>query len=671
MKRIIFFLLFVPTLIAFGQNNNRIIDSLKSELAKTPTDISRVDLLNLLSTENRYANANDQLKYATKAKELAKKINYKKGLATSYYNVGMYYYLTIGDYTAATSNYEQAQVLAQQIGCVDLYRKTLVSLGHTYNMRGNYRIAKKYYDNILKIAVSEKDYKLQSTILDGIGVSFSNQGLYDSATAYGIKSLQIAEKLKDSLMMARVMTNLGRSQVIRKDIDKAMEYFTTALKTATKHNDKSIIAYTLENIGDVWVKTDPKKAIDYFSRSLVLAKELDDVSLVATLYMSLGDIYSGMKDYDKAYNYYKLGIESAKENDDKELTLQLLNSIGLVLIDKKNYQKAIEYLEQALEANNTSGLKIPLSNTYKELAKAYAGLNNYEKAYHYHLLHTTVDSTVFNTDREKAALEITSKYNVEKKVKEILVLRKDNEIKNLQLSNNQLILVATTVICVLLLVICIIFYNKFQAKRKSNEEKEVLLREIHHRVKNNMQIILSILSLEVRKSDDVNAVSFFKESESRIQSMAIIHEMLYQSHNLANISFNDYICQLVDYIFKIYNVNTEKIKYKIDSSDVHLDINTAVPLGLIVNELVCNSLKHAFAKRDSGMITIQLINEKPKEYELVIGDTGVGLPDNFEIKKTTTLGLKLIQTLTKQIEGKLKITSENGVVFSICFKETV
>jgi two-component sensor histidine kinase len=465
------------------------------------------------------------------------------------------------------------------------------------------------------------------------------------------------------------MTNLGRSQMIRNDSDKAMEYFTASLSIATKRNDKSIIAYTLENIGDIWTIKNPKRAIDYFSKALVFANELNDVSLISSLYMSLGDTYNGMKDYNKAYNYYKLGIGIAKENSDKELTVQLLNSIGLVLINKKDYEKAIGYLEQALATNENYGLKIPLSNTYKELSEAYAKLNNYDKAYHYHLLHTTVDSSIFNTERERASVEITSKYNIEKKVKEILVLKKDNEIKNLQLSNNQLILLAAAVICILLLIIFIIFYKKFQIKRKANEEKEVMLREIHHRVKNNMQIILSILSLQARKSNDEKAMSFLKESESRIQSMAIIHEMLYQSHNLANISFNDYICQLVDYIFKIYNVNTDKIKYKVVASAIHLDINTAVPLGLIVNELVCNSLKHAFGNKDTGMIIIQLTNVKPKEYELIISDTGTGLPENFEIKKTNTLGLKLIQTLTKQIEGKLTITSKEGVVFSISFKE--
>lgn len=355
-----------------------------------------MDLLNQLSIENRYANSDDQLKYATKAKELAKKINYKKGLATSYYNVGMYYYSTIGDYTAATSNYEQAQVLAQQIGYLELYRKTLVSLGHTYNMRGNYRIAKKYYDHILKIAIAEKDYKLQATILDGIGISFSNQGLYDSATVYGIKSLRIAEKLKDSL-----------------------------------------------------------------------------------------------------------------------------------------------------------------------------------------------------------------------------------------------------------------------------------LREIHHRVKTNMQIILSILSLQARKTNDQQTIDFIRESKSRIQSMALIHEKLYQSENLASICFENYASQLMDFIYAICKIDKAQIDYKINASDIYIDMNTAVPLGLIINEVVCNSLKHGFNHADLGSINIRLTHVSSNEYKLIISDTGKGLPDNFDIKNSNTLGLKLVQTLTRQIGGELEMGGAKGGLCNIQFKEAI
>ena len=251
------------------------------------------------------------------------------------------------------------------------------------------------------------------------------------------------------------------------------------------------------------------------------------------------------------------------------------------------------------------------------------------------------------------------------------MLKKDNKIKDLQLSNTRLLSIAMVIICLLTVIILLIFYKKFRIKKKSDEEKEILLKEIHHRVKNNMQIILSILNLQARKANDAKITDFVKEGESRIQSMAIIHEKLYQSDNLADISFNEYINQLVEFIYQVYNVDKKKIPYAIDARNIHLDINTAVPLGLIVNELVCNSLKHGFKEKENGSISIQLDQLQLKEYKLTITDTGDGLPENFDIKKASTLGLKLIQTLTRQINGTLEIGDGSGSMFSIYFKEVI
>ena len=400
-----------------------------------------------------------------------------------------------------------------------------------------------------------------------------------------------------------------------------------------------------------------------------MGTELNDKPLIASVYSFLGSTYYDMGDYDKAYDYYKYGLVLAREGDDNSNKVYILNNLGWILNDKKEYKKAIEYLKEALEENKNNDLKLELSETYLALSQAYAGLHDFKNAYEYHMLYSTIDSTIFNKEREQATTEVTSKYNIEKKTKEILVLKKDNKIKDLKLANNRLMLIAAVIIFILTSIILLIFYNKFQIKKKANEEKEVMLREIHHRVKNNLQIILSILNIQARKMNDERIIGFIKESESRIQTMAIIHEKLYQSDNLASISFKEYISELIEFIYTIYNVDREKIKYIVSETDIHLNINTAVPLGLIINELISNSLKHAFQRSESGSILIQLTAIRPKEYELIISDTGSGFPESIDLKKTDTLGLKLIQTLTRQMEGKLIVSGHNGAVFNIQFKE--
>jgi two-component sensor histidine kinase/Tfp pilus assembly protein PilF len=667
-KNLLFLLAFVQTIVVFGQHEMHTIDSLKSELL-VANDTSKVILLNALAKAYQFNETQQFLNYALKAEQLAQQINYKKGEVLALRNIANYY-LTTGDYKTAKLYYEKALVLARKSHSTELYHSLLMDYGSSCLLLGDQKIARKCWDTVLSYATANKNDKLLGKALNKMEKMFASRGTYDSAAFYGIKALEIAEKRKDSIQICNIMTDLGTAELVRKDYEKAMGYFATSLMIANNIKNKALACYNLISIGSVLLeKKENKKAIDYFLKTLTLGKELKDKPLIASAYSSLGSAYYNMGDYDRAYAYYKYALGLARETDDKSSTLYILKNIGFILTSKKKYNEAIGYLEQALKEIKNDGFKVELLSTYSTLAEAYAGLNDFKNAYKYHILYSKVDSIIFNKDRERATAEVTTKYNIEKKAKEILVLKKDNKIKDLQLSNNRLIIIAAIIIFILTSIILLIFYNKFQIKKKANAEKELLLREIHHRVKNNLQIILSILNIQGRKMKDDSMAGFIRESESRIQTMAIIHEKLYQSDNLAQISFKEYISELIDFIYTVYNVDKEKINCTISETDVRLDINMAVPLGLIINELVCNSLKHAFLENESGTILIQLTTTERKTYELIIRDSGKGFPANFDTKKTSTLGLKLIQTLVRQMGGNLTLTNDAGTMALIHFKE--
>jgi two-component system response regulator len=200
---------------------------------------------------------------------------------------------------------------------------------------------------------------------------------------------------------------------------------------------------------------------------------------------------------------------------------------------------------------------------------------------------------------------------------------------------------------------------------KALEEKEVLLKEIDHRVKNNMQIIISLLSLQSRYSEEGEIVEFFKDSINRVKSMAMIHEKVYQSEDLSSIDFEKYIPKLVSGISSSYQTDS-KIKIDININDIHLNIDTAIPCGLIVNELVTNSLKHAF-NNVSGNIIVEMDSDNEEWFTLIVSDNGVGLPDDIDINKA--LGLRLVDTLIKQLDADMKIHKNTGTKFEIKFKE--
>ncbi len=215
-----------------------------------------------------------------------------------------------------------------------------------------------------------------------------------------------------------------------------------------------------------------------------------------------------------------------------------------------------------------------------------------------------------------------------------------------------------------------------RAEEKINaslKEKEVLLREIHHRVKNNLQIISSLLNLQSGYIQDQRALDLFKECQTRVRSMSLIHERLYQSESLSNIKFSEYVKILIDDLFHSYGVDTNNVSYSLDVIDQPIKIDTAIPCGLIVNELISNSLKYAFPGqhllKKKGKINIKLAQEDAGKFILEIADNGIGLPKGFDLRKAETLGLQLVATLVEQLDGKIEIKGNKGAVFTIRFEE--
>lgn len=198
--------------------------------------------------------------------------------------------------------------------------------------------------------------------------------------------------------------------------------------------------------------------------------------------------------------------------------------------------------------------------------------------------------------------------------------------------------------------------------KASLNEKEVLLKEIHHRVKNNLQIVSSMLSLQSSVVDDPAIVAMNHDSQNRVRSMALIHEKLYQSHNLSRIDFSEYVSSLTNVIMSSYT--RSNISVIVDITDIWLDIDMAIPCGLIINELYSNSLKHAFKNRDTGEVYISM-SQKGDKYRLIIRDNGSGIPEGFDLATATTLGISLVHALVDQLEGSLEISRDNGTEFSI------
>jgi two-component sensor histidine kinase len=198
-------------------------------------------------------------------------------------------------------------------------------------------------------------------------------------------------------------------------------------------------------------------------------------------------------------------------------------------------------------------------------------------------------------------------------------------------------------------------------------EKEILLKEIHHRVKNNLQIIASLLDLQSENIQDRTLIKIFENSRHRIRSMALLHEELYQSTETTTISMAPYFNSLVSYLYYAYGINTAKIALQFDVAPISLILDQAIPCGLIVNELVTNSLKHAFPAGRSGSILVRFQLIDNDQYQLTVADDGIGLMGDFDLQQADSFGLQLVALLTRQLEGTYEIDQTDRTAFTITF----
>jgi two-component system, sensor histidine kinase PdtaS len=222
-----------------------------------------------------------------------------------------------------------------------------------------------------------------------------------------------------------------------------------------------------------------------------------------------------------------------------------------------------------------------------------------------------------------------------------------------------------------------VWYN-YRKSRKGEEllesslkEKEVLLKEVHHRVKNNFQVISSLLNLQANTITDEKTQKALLDAQNRIRSMSLVHQKLYQTNNFSEIQIGDYIKQLASSIENSYKKKDTDIELEIDTGNLSFSLEIVIPLGLIVNELLTNSYKYAFDEKAKGKIRVKLFKTDENKYNLVVKDNGKGFPPGFELEKQESLGLTLVSLLAEQIGGEVKAENHAGCSFTISFKENL
>ena len=617
------------------------IDSLFQVLRTSKQDTNKVLLLYELSREFFNNDIVGSEKYANRALFLSEKLGYKRGIALSYSNLGIInYYKAI--YGVALSYHERSLELMSEIGDRKGMAGSHNNKGAVYTQQANYSLAIEEY----------------------------------------LSSLRIMEEIGNDEGMGKSYNNIGLVYYLQGNYPEAKRYYTKALEIFRDRGDISRVSDILNNMGLIaYEEGDYDGSLNYHKNSLETRRSLGNIRGQATSYTNIGDVYAATEAFEKALDYQKKALEIQEELGDKKGMLSSMKGIGTVYSMTGKSDEALDYMNQVLDLSKEIGANRELRDAYNEISIIHTDMGNFEEALKFKARYSEIKDTLFSEQTTEIASNIEAKFENEKKAKEIEILKKENEIQDLELARNRLLIIASIGGLVLAIIFIIIFARINRDKRKAmfllqeqnenimkqKEEKEVLLKEIHHRVKNNLQVINSLIRLQCAYTEDQEALDLFDECQNRIISMALIHEKMYEAHDLSNINIKEYVTQLSGNLLRSYRLN-QRINLDVDIEIEQLSLDTLVPLGLLLNELISNSLKHAFEGREEGTITTKLSKRDDQMFELYVGDNGVGLPRDFSFKSANTLGMELIETLTEQLDGTITRMPEEGSYFKIVFK---
>ena len=535
---------------------------------------------------------------------------------------------------------------------------------------------------------------------------YSISGALDSASTYYFKVLRIAEAREFIEIESQALNGLINLAGIQGEYDKALDYADRALEIGKILQDTMSIAsdhlamafiYNARSSTDIAQENDWINAQEYTEKALEYGLIAGNPAFIATCHLNLGIILLGQGHYTESHIHISEALHISSLIGDKYTetiaSIQLSKIYNQITLTSTSFyvenapdnipQAAIDYAEHAYLLIDSFGINEVKVDVYDALCLAYANIGDSKKAYQIFQEYGAFNDSTAYAAQDEIIAETEAQFQNEKKQIEIDHLNQEKK------RDARLLYTAVIGISVLLLLGVIILYFYRQKQRanktlgeqndlisdqketlgKQNQEKELLLKEIHHRVKNNLQIVSSLLDLQRKKLDNSEGSAIFEEGKGRIRSMALIHQKLYQNENMVGINFKEYVQELSTEILASLTNNFPKIDININHA-ITFDIDTAIPLGLMLNELLTNACKYVYNHTPNGLLSIQL-EQEDDNYILQIKDNGQGLPHDFNFQKTRSLGLRLVRRLSKQLLGKSVYSYDNGACFTITFKDTL
>jgi len=632
--------------------------------------------------------------YAKKAVAAYSKLNDKNKLALAQQELWNAGYLVY----SKQENFEYAQKILK------LYREAgnkkgeayaLVDVADTYNDLGKLELARDALLESLRISKSIGDRQTQRAY-SLLAYTYYQLGDLKEAVRMAIVCDKLLEEFHDESRDAiRMYNSFFNVYLAIKDLPKAHEYLNKAYMIALKYDDEEARTSIECNMVKILVALHrDKEALGFLDR---LERKYNSGALPIIkqhVFISRWIItYCNLKDYKTAARYVGKAIAISEKFAPEDFEQNYFYPpLSEYYWQTKQYVLARKYTELYAKLGEKNKNTSSLMWAHKQLFKLDSVEQKFDSAIKNLNLHRKYNDSLLNQDKNRQIAEMQVKYETDKKDKDLLLkeknnklLRKQGELQKTKLSQANLFKNIGFVGILLLLIILSLVYRGFYSKQKSNrqlqaqkavidekntalqklaDEREWLLREIHHRVKNNLQIVMSLLSTQSHYLTDKAAMLAISSSQHRIHSMSLIHKKLYQSDNLVAIHMPTYINELIEY-FRISFDTGQRIRFNSEVEDINLDIAQAVPVGLILNEAITNAIKHAFPNGGDGEVSIKMFRDGALNCRLIIADNGIGCVPQSQIGDS--LGMKLINGLAGDINGTVTAYGSSGYRIELAF----
>ncbi|MEP7267217.1 MAG: histidine kinase dimerization/phosphoacceptor domain -containing protein [Saprospiraceae bacterium] len=534
-------------------------------------------------------------------------------------------------------------------------------------MEGNYAKAIEITDSYIDWTIKTRNIEREWYALSLLSMCFRESGDFQKGIQSSLRGIEIGVNLNRDDENGFFYNEMGNTYATLKQWDKSNEYFNKSYQLAKKLNYLPGQSVSLRNIAsnNIQLKKyeEAKKlvfeciAIDSISKfTLGLSRSHQ---LLARIQELEDHPELAIHEYEMAEHF----LENESSENDKVIVKQGLAKNYLAL---NQISKASQYLQLA----DALAHKLDASELNSERLKLHADF--YEKQGDYKKALASLRSFVDKNAKELNAditLQITGlhvEFETERKENQIALLSSEKKLagERLSISKRQtFVSVSAAIIFSLIAYYAYTLWRKTKSQnaqiQKSLSEKETLLKEIHHRVKNNLQFISSLLNLQARHIEDKTALTALKEGQNRVKSMALIHQNLYQENNLTGIELKKYLETLISNLFSSYTISRDKIKLEVDIDSLNLDVDTMIPIGLVINELISNSLKYAFPDERTGTIKVS-IKEINQELVIKVQDDGIGISDKEKPLSGKSFGYRLINAFSNQLNAKLEMQTDRG-----------